>query len=318
MSSPALLTASPLTAPPASPIVPSADAAIPDPPGTTPGRAYQAIVSRLRAAGCVFAEEEAELLVSAAADAAELSSMVERRVAGLPLEYLLGWADFCGLRVAVTPGVFVPRARTALLVRRAAALANRPGAVVVDLCCGSGAVGAAIAAAVGASSGGPIRLYAVDVNATAVDCARRNLAPIGGRVYRGDLYTPLPARLRRGIDVLVANVPYVPTGMLPLLAPEARLHEPRVALDGGPDGLDLVRRVAAEAADWLAPDGHLLIETSARQADAAAAILARGGLRARVVSDEDLDATVLIGSLTPSAHGRRPGRRGGPGAGAHR
>src|SRR6266702_3493316 len=108
-----------------------------------------AVVTRLRAAGCVFAEDEARLLIAAAATPADLTAMVARRVAGLPLEHVLGWAEFCGLRIAIDPGVFVPRRRTELLVRQAAAL-TRSQDVVVDLCCGSGAVGAALVAAVGA------------------------------------------------------------------------------------------------------------------------------------------------------------------------
>jgi release factor glutamine methyltransferase len=106
-----------------------------------------AVIIRLRAAGCVFAEDEARLLISAARTPAELDAMVARRTAGLPLEQVLGWAEFCGLRIAVAPGVFVPRRRTEFLVRQAAELA-RPGAVIVDLCCGAGAIGAALAAAV--------------------------------------------------------------------------------------------------------------------------------------------------------------------------
>jgi len=96
------------------------------------------IVTRLRAAGCVFAEDEARLLLSAARTPADLAAMLDRRIAGLPLEQVLGWAEFCGLRVAVDPGVFVPRRRTEFLVHEAVALL-RPGAVVVDLCCGTGA-----------------------------------------------------------------------------------------------------------------------------------------------------------------------------------
>src|SRR6266540_3292563 len=92
--------------------------------------ARSVIVTRLRAAGCVFAEDEARLLVSAARTPAELQAMVDQRVAGLPLEHVLGWAEFCGLQIAVDPGVFVPRRRTEFLVRQAAALA-RPRAVVV-------------------------------------------------------------------------------------------------------------------------------------------------------------------------------------------
>src|SRR5436305_14797941 len=106
-----------------------------------------AIVTRLGAAGCVFAEDEARLLIAAARTPAELDAMVGQRVAGLPLEQVLGWAEFCGLRIILAPGVFVPRRRTEFLVRQAAALA-RPGDVVVDLCCGAGAIGAALAATV--------------------------------------------------------------------------------------------------------------------------------------------------------------------------
>jgi len=238
----------------------------------------------------VFAEDEARLLVSAARTPTDLADMVERRVAGLPLEHVLGWADFCGLRIAVDPGVFVPRHRTEFLVDQATPLARR-GAVVVDLCCGSGAVGAALAAA-----GDRIELHAVDIDPASVACARRNVSAVGGRVYAGDLYEPLPAALQGRVDVLVANAPYVPTEALGLLPPEARLHEPRVALDGGADGLDVHRRVATAAPAWLAPGGHLLVETSDRQAPHAAAALAANGLTPRVARDDPLDATVVIGT----------------------
>jgi release factor glutamine methyltransferase len=255
------------------------------------------VAARLRAAGCVFAEDEARLLVDTATTPGELAGMVERRAAGLPLEHVLGWADFCGLRVAVEPGVFVPRRRTELLVREAAARA-RPGAVVVDLCCGSGAVGAAVAAAVG-----PIELHAADVDPVAVRCARSNLVAAGGRVYEGDLDAPLPPALRGRVDVLVANVPYVPSGEVELLPAEARLHEPRVALDGGEDGLDVLRRVVELAPRWLAPGGHLLTEASEAQAPLAVAVMTAGGLVARVAADGDLDATVVIGSAARRASG---------------
>jgi len=248
------------------------------------------IVTRLRAAGCVFAEDEAQLLISAARTPADLAAMVDRRAAGLPLEHILGWAEFCGLRIAVDPGVFVPRRRTEFLVGQAAALA-RPGAVVVDLCCGSGAVGAALVAALGR-----IELYAVDIDPAAVRCARRNVAA-GGRVYEGDLYEPLPATLRGRVDVLVANVPYVPTEDVGLLPPEARMHEPRMALDGGADGLDVQRRVTAGAPLWLAPGGHLLVETSEHQAPQAVETVARDGLIGRVASSDELGATVVIGTV---------------------
>ncbi|HEX4760269.1 MAG TPA: putative protein N(5)-glutamine methyltransferase [Thermoleophilaceae bacterium] len=241
------------------------------------------VAERLRAAGCVFAEDEAALLTEAARSPAELESMVERRAGGLPLEQVLGWAEFCGLRIAVEPGVFVPRRRTELLVREAAALAPA-GAVVVDLCCGSGAIGAALGAA---------ELHAVDLDPAAVRCARANLREAA--VYEGDLYEPLPEALKGRVDVIAANVPYVPSAEIALLPAEAREHEPRTALDGGADGLDLLRRVAAEAPAWLALRGALLSETSEDQAPAAAEILAGAGLEPRVARSAELDATVVVG-----------------------
>jgi len=255
-----------------------------------------AVVSRLRAAGCVFAEEEARLLVAAADTPAELDAMVERRVVGLPLEHVIGWAEFCGLRVSGDPGVFVPRVRTGFLVEQALTAARGlPEPVVVDLCCGSGAVGAALLAALDG-----IELHAVDIDPAAVRCARRNIGD-GGRVHQGDLYRPLPAGLRGRVDVLVANAPYVPTDAIGLLPAEARIHEARVALDGGADGLDIQRRVAAAALDWLAPGGQLLVETSDRQAPYSVQAFTAGGLTARVLADEELDATVVVGGRSGSS-----------------
>lgn len=248
------------------------------------------IIDRLRAAGCVFAEDEARLLISAAQTPADLAAMVDRRVGGLPLEQVLGWAEFCGLKIAVDPGVFVPRRRTEFLVAQAAALA-RPQAVVVDLCCGSGAIGAALAATLDR-----IELHAADIDPAAVRCARRNVAAAGGQVHEGDLYQPLPAALRGRVDVLVASTPYVPTEEIGLLPREARMHEPRVALDGGADGLEVLRRVAEQAPLWLAPGGHLLAETSQAQGPRAAEIVARAGLVARLASSAELNATVIIGA----------------------
>jgi release factor glutamine methyltransferase len=247
------------------------------------------IVTRLRTAGCVFAEDETRLLMSAAATPADLADMVDKRAGGLPLEYVIGWAEFCGLRIEVDPGVFVPRHRTEFLVREAAAL-TRPGAVVVDVCCGSAAIGVALAAAVGG-----IELHASDIDPAAVRCARRNVMAAGGHVYEGDLCASLPATLQGRVDIMIANVPYVPTADIELLPREARIYEARAALDGGEDGLDVVRRVAVVAPLWLAPGGHLLVETSERQAPQAVEILARNRLVPRVTRFEDLDATVVIG-----------------------
>jgi release factor glutamine methyltransferase len=172
---------------------------------------------------------------------------------------------------------------------------------VLDLCCGSGAVGAALAAAVDR-----IELYAADIDPNAARCARRNIPATVGRVYQGDLYDPLPATLRGRVDVLAVNAPYVPTDAVGLMPPEARLYEPRVALDGGPDGLDVQRRVADAAPQWLAPGGHLLIETSARQAPHTLETVARNGLIPRIASSDNLDATVVIGTRPATSKARQP------------
>ncbi|CAM5663326.1 MULTISPECIES: putative protein N(5)-glutamine methyltransferase [Streptomyces] len=268
--------------------------ASPSPASPSP-HTHDAVVSALRAAGCVFAEDEARLLRSAAGGPGELDALVDRRVSGLPLELVVGWAEFAGLRITVTPGVFVPRRRTEFLVRQA--LAHVPGArVVVDLCCGSGAVGAALAAALDGAE-----LHAADIDPVAVRCARRNVAPFGGRVHEGDLFEALPAGLRGRVGILAANVPYVPTDEVPLLPAEAREHEPLVALDGGPDGLDVLRRVAAEAPRWLAPGGRLLIETSERQAPVALETFEASGLSARLLVSDELYAHVVVGEVRGGA-----------------
>ncbi|GAA4830059.1 putative protein N(5)-glutamine methyltransferase [Actinomycetospora corticicola] len=254
------------------------------------------LVARLRAAGCVFAEEEAELL----RDADE--SQVARRVAGEPLEHVLGWAAFRGRRFVVAPGVFVPRHRSELLVDLAVARAF-PGAVVVDLCCGTGALGAAVAGAVssGDSKASPpassdssatpsIELHAVDADPAAVACARRN---VPGAVYEGDLDAPLPPSLRGRVDVLLASPPYVPTAEIARMPPEAREHEPLGTLDGGPDGLALARRIAALAPGWLAPGGALLVECATHQGPDLAAAVRDYGLAATVHGDDD--ATTVEG-----------------------
>ncbi|MEU5090470.1 putative protein N(5)-glutamine methyltransferase [Streptomyces sp. NPDC021356] len=264
-------------------------------PAPVPPAVRAEAVTALRAAGCVFAEDEAELILATAGTPHEVTVLVERRAAGLPLEQVLGWAAFHGLRIAVEPGVFVPRRRTEFLVDQA--LAQAPDAsVVVDLCCGSGAVGTALATALG-----PVELHAADIDPAAVRCARRNVDAVGGRVHEGDLFEALPAALRGRVDILAANVPYVPTGEVALLPSEARDHEPPTALDGGADGLDVLRRVAAGASDWLAPGGCLLVETSARQAPAALAAFAAAGLAARLAASEELYAHVVLGTRRQGA-----------------
>ncbi|GAA4929937.1 release factor glutamine methyltransferase [Actinomycetospora succinea] len=242
------------------------------------------LVARLRAAGCVFAEEEAALLAGAP------ESAVARRVAGEPLEQVLGWAEFAGLRVAVAPGVFVPRRRSELLVAAALRVLDG-GETVVDVCCGTGAIGAALLA----SSPGLV-LHAADVDPAAVACARGNLPGAAG-VHAGDLLAALPPSLAGRVDVVVASTPYVPSEAVAAMPPEAREHEPRAALDGGGDGVDVVRRLAAQAPAWLRPGGHLLVECAEHQGEAARAALAAAGFTASVAHDDEHDATVVTGAL---------------------
>jgi release factor glutamine methyltransferase len=169
--------------------------------------------------------------------------------------------------------------------------------VVLDLCCGSGALGLAVA--VGTERGGAepvaVELHAADIDPGAVAYARRNLADVGGHVHEGDLYDALPTDLRGRIDVIIVNAPYVPTTEIELMPAEARLHEPLVALDGGSDGVSIHRRVAAQAPQWLGTGGSLLIETSERQASLTSAAMAGAGLTTSTVRDDELDTTVVIG-----------------------
>lgn len=252
---------------------------------------YGQVVSALRGAGCVFAEEEADILVESASTPAELTAMLARRVAGEPLEHVVGWVAFCGRRIAVAPGVFVPRRRTEFLVECAAAL--HPS-VLLDLCCGSGAIGLSV--------DGVTELHAADVDAVAVECASRNVAHVGGavpagHVHRGDLYDAVPPEMRGRFDAIVVNAPYVPTGDIGLMPREARIHEPHIALDGGTDGAEIHRRVAVGAPQWLAPGGHLLIETSAALAHSTLRAVIDAGFVGRIAESEAFDAVVVIGSM---------------------
>ncbi|WP_318241944.1 putative protein N(5)-glutamine methyltransferase [Arthrobacter gallicola] len=253
-------------------------------------------MSRLRSAGCVFAEEEAQLLLAAAGTNHELDSLLSRRAAGEPLEYLLGWAQFGALRIRVGPGVFIPRRRTEFLaaavvdaLRKHAEGAGGTAALVVELCCGSGAISAAVAAAVPSA-----QLHAADLSADAAGYARLNLGARAA-VYQGDLFEALPHTLRGSADLVVANAPYVPTERLDFLPQEARLHEPAEALDGGEQGLTVLFRIAAEAPAWLRPGGRLFVECSTGQVPALAAVFTAAGLRPEVLQEEEADATVLSG-----------------------
>jgi release factor glutamine methyltransferase len=250
---------------------------------------YDAIVTELRAAGCVYAEDEARLLIEAGGD---LTGLVARRVAGEPLEWILGWAHFGtedgdGIRVGVAPGVFVPRGRTIELALAAAELLPAYG-VAVDLCCGSGAITAYLHHAVPGAS-----YYAADVDPVAVACAAENL-PFAV-VVQGDLFAPLAEELRGTVDVITANTPYVPSDQVALMPVDAKDYEPLHTLDGGPDGLDLLRRISAEASFWLRPGGTLLIEIAESQYDVARTAFEKAGLITTARIDPD-GTTVILGT----------------------
>ncbi|MFC4242086.1 N5-glutamine methyltransferase family protein [Gryllotalpicola reticulitermitis] len=260
----------------------------------------------------MFAEDEAELLRTATSDAGQLEQLVTRRVDGEPLEYVLGWAEFAGLRLRVAPGVFVPRRRTELLLRLALASLRgdpslphaqssrraeptpraegsaqaREAPHVLELCCGVAPVATAVGARMPEAS-----VIAADIDPDAVAVATENLAPLGGRAIESDLFAALPAGTQ--FDVIVANAPYVPSAELVHMPREAREFEHTIALDGGPDGLLLHRSIAADAAAWLSPGGVVLVETSRRQADADREIFATHGWRVEIVRDDDLDATAV-------------------------
>ncbi len=254
--------------------------------GTDRERAY----NQAAAAGRVYAEDEAALLVGAASSEAQLETMVSRRVDGEPREVVVGWAEFARLHIAVDPGVFVPRRRTELVVLRAMRLAA-PGSIVLDLCCGSSALDEVMLAGVPG-----VELYAADLDPVAVRNARRTLEPLGGVVLEGDLSEPLPDTLRERIDVVMCNTPYVPSGEIEWLPAEARLYEARMALDGGSDGLDIQRRVVEQAPRWLAPGGSLLVEATQRQAPTTAQLFASSGLASHIVHSKKRGATIVIGT----------------------
>ena len=171
---------------------------------------------------------------------AELDALVARRVDGRALEALLGWAEFCGLRIAVDPGVFVPRRRTAFLVAQAVRRWPAPGAVVVDLCCGTGAVGAAI------GRGRPgVEVHAADVDPAAV--ALRPPQPAAGRSTRATSTPRCPTGCAGGSTCSSSTRRTCRPPRSPPCRPRPATTSPRVALDGGADGLDVQRRVAAGA-----------------------------------------------------------------------
>jgi len=247
------------------------------------------LADRLAAAGFLSAREEAEQLQAVAGgDDRLLAELGERRLAGEPLAWLVGSAAFCGLRVRVDPGVYVPRPHTEGLALRAAERLPADG-TGVDVCTGSGAVAAVLADRRPAAT-----VIATDVDERAVACAWAN----GVDARRGDLFGPLPAALRGRVDLVTAVVPYVPTAALVSLQRDTFTHESALAYDGGPDGTAILRRMLEGSSAVLRPGGALLLELGGEQAGLLAGDLARLDFGdVFVLADEDGDARGIEATL---------------------
>jgi release factor glutamine methyltransferase len=237
------------------------------------------VVRALAEGGCVAPDAEAEALLRASSEqVGPIEELIARRLRGEPLAWITGWVRFCGLRIRVDPGVFVPRPPTEWLARRAVSLLPARG-IAVDLGTGSGAVAAVL------GSGRPrATVMATDVDARAVACARRN----GVRALVGQLDEPLPPSIRGRVDVMTGVVPYVPTEELHLLPRDVLDNEPRRALDGGPRGTTVLEQAAEAAARWLRPGGSVLLEIGGNQAGELATTLTDIGLsEIRVHRDDE-------------------------------
>jgi release factor glutamine methyltransferase len=247
------------------------------------------VTQALAEAGCVAAGEEADELIQAASgDPAVLEDLVSRRSDGEPIAWLTGAVTFCGVSLSVQPGVYVPRWQTEPLARRAATLLA-PAGVAVDLCTGAGAIAAVLAAAVPTA-----RVLATELDGNAVRCARRN----GVEVLEGFLDDPLPRALEHRVDVMTAVVPYVPTASLRLLPRDVQAFEPRIALDGGVDGMDLLAQVVRSSARWLSPGGRLLLELGGDQAAPMQALLRESGfVGVDVMTDQAGDPRAICAQL---------------------
>ena len=206
---------------------------------------------------------------------ADARALVKRRGQREPLQYILGSTSFCGLEMEVNPHVLIPRPETEILAecawkRLESTATAKP--VILDLCAGSGCLGVAIAAHCHKAV-----IHGVDISGDALDVARRNAKRHGlsERVafFQGDLFHAVPHGIR--YDLIATNPPYIPTNDVATLQPEVREHEPMCALDGGADGLTIIRRIAAEAPEFIAPGGWLLLEFSDGQGDAARELFSR-------------------------------------------
>ncbi len=242
---------------------------------------YTSVVERLGRAGCVAAEEEAtELIDSAEGDARVLEGFILRRTAGEPIEWIVGRVRFCGIELAITPGVYVPRWQSESLAQRSAMLLPDRGRAI-DLGTGCGAIARVIAERHPAAS-----VIGTEVDPLAATCAREN----GVDVAFGPLFSALRDDLRGTIDLVVGVLPYVPESKADLLPRDVVAFEPPGAIFGGPDGLAIVRQAVGESAEWLRRGGTLLLEVGSDQADALAFDLEAAGFAApSVILDADGD-----------------------------
>jgi len=212
--------------------------------------------------------------------------LVDRRSAHEPVQHILGFEEFRGLRIAVTPDVLIPRPETEGLVERALELlADRRGALVADIGTGSGVIACALATA-----RPDLEVLAVDQSLGALAVASDNVRALGlasrVRLLAGDLFGPL-ASLSGSLDMIVANPPYIPSGVIPSLPVEVERFEPHLALDGGPDGMRVLRRIIAEAPRSLRPGGWLVMEIGEEQAGSLASLMAAEGF-SRIGARRDL------------------------------
>lgn len=252
----------------------------------------RAVALVLSAAGCVAAVEEAEELVkTASGDPSALEALLDRRTRGEPLAWLTGEVTFCGIRLFVDEGVYVPRWQTEPLAMRAASLLP-PRGVAVDLCTGAGAIASTLSHADPTA-----RVLATELEEKAVHCARRNGVEVF-EVFEGSLDDPLPPQFERLVDVMTAVVPYVPTESLHLLPRDVQAFEPRLALDGGPGGTKLLCEVVPRSEAWLRPGGWLLLELGGDQLEPIADLLREVGFEEpETISDEDGDVRAICARL---------------------
>ncbi len=230
-------------------------------------------------------------------DRRRFERLVRRRATGEPVQLIKGYAVFRGLEIIARPGVFVPRDSTEFLAEQAVRrLRARRAPIAVDLACGGGTVGLAIASEVPAAE-----VYGTDISATAIRVARRNAARLelpNARFVVGDLFAGLPAALSGRVDVITLHPPYVPRRELRDLPEEIRAFEPEHTLtDHSADGLGLVTRAAARSGEWLRPRGWLLIEVSPDRSRAVAKLMRDHGFRqVRSTVDRGFKVTrVLVG-----------------------